>query len=82
MHANGVASNSRFISTDVPEGSILGPLLFTNFVNDLPKSSTFFSTRLYADIHLKLLLEVILTVYCAKLTIIYQLPTNGCAVIN
>ena len=49
MHANGVASNSRFISTDVPEGSILGPLLFTIFINDLPKSSTFFSTRLYAD---------------------------------
>ena len=49
VHANGVASDTRFISTDVPQGSILGPLLFTIFINDLPKSSTFFSTRLYAD---------------------------------
>ena len=49
MHANGVASVTRFISTGVPQGSILGPLLFTIFINDLPKSSTFFSTRLYAD---------------------------------
>ena len=49
VHANAVASDTRFIPTSVPRGSILGPLLFTIFINDLPKSSTFFSTRLYAD---------------------------------
>ena len=40
VHVNSVASDTCFISTGVPQGSILGPS-FCCF--------TFFSTRLYAD---------------------------------
>ena len=44
----GTRSNSMYISSEVPQGSILGPLLFVAFINDLP-SIISSSIELYAD---------------------------------
>lgn len=46
---NGVISEARDILAGVPQGSILGPILFCMYINDLPKVCKNVSFHLYAD---------------------------------
>ena len=44
-----VTSDSMDISYGVPQGSILGPLLFTLYINDLPSVNKTCTVIIYAD---------------------------------
>lgn len=48
-YVNGVISEQKPITCGVPQGSILGPLLFLIYINDLTTCTEYGTTRMYAD---------------------------------
>ena len=46
---NGIQSDAEPILYGVPQGSVLGPLLFIMYINDLPSVTKYCKVHLYAD---------------------------------
>ena len=49
VEINGIKSNTQCLRTGVPQGSVLGPLLFIIYMNDIPNSSSMLKFILFAD---------------------------------
>ena len=49
MGVSGVSSQARYITSGDLQGSVLGPLLFLNYINDIGNSISGIPIKLFAD---------------------------------
>ena len=49
VNVNGVTSSWKDVISGIPQGSVLGPLLFVIFINDMPEKVKFNICKLFAD---------------------------------
>ena len=66
---NGTSSTMLQVRCGVPQGSVLGPLLFLVYINDVANISTDFKIRLFAD-------DSNLFIYHKNVFSLYQIANN------